>query len=467
MLCAGSVPGGKYKILSELGQGGMGHVWLAQRRADRKCVVIKEAREGQGPDHEISVRSLENERALLEGIRHRGIPAYLDWLTCDGGPLLVREYREGYPLSEAVRRNGPMEVSLVLFLMRQMCGLLLFLHRRNIILCDLKPANLVMNTEGILSLIDLGSAYVKPDSEDLPVSRTNRNLSFHAVTPKYAAPELSSGEPDERSDIYSLGVTALFLLTGKTAGSKIRAATSPGEEERTFLRKLHKRAGDPDNLQRKLTAVILKCMEKNPAERFQSAGELKRSLDALSPVRRDAVRLKRAAVCAALCMISAVSLGAAATFLAPREYAELFHLAEETAEPEERKQLLFRACALPGRRPDERMCTALMTSCGADGMLDAEEQAVLEKELSLYEETASGENLMQADKNRETYAALCLRMGKLFRDCSTDTGSSAMAARAVRAEPWFRKAFAFGGSSRTAVEAEACMQAMDFCTEDQ
>ena len=56
MLCAGSVPGGKYKILSELGQGGMGHVWLAQRRADRKCVVIKEAREGQGPDHEISVR---------------------------------------------------------------------------------------------------------------------------------------------------------------------------------------------------------------------------------------------------------------------------------------------------------------------------------------------------------------------------------------------------------------------------
>ena len=287
---------GPFRVVRELGRGGMGEVYLGVREGDdfRVPVAIKIIRRGMDSDDVLERFRLE--RRILAGLRHPNIAQLLDGgVTDDGRPYFVMEYVDGERLRDYCDRQGH-TIGRRLRLFQSICAAVQHAHQRLIVHRDLKPSNILVTTEGVPKLLDFGIAKVlTPEGEAEALVKTRTGV--RVLTPVYAAPEQLRGEePTTSTDIYGLGILLFELLTGarpygdETTGAMelerrilqeppLRPSTIPG---RAAL------SGDLDN-------IVLKALAKEPERRYSSAAafaeDIERHLDG-RPVRARAPTLR-------------------------------------------------------------------------------------------------------------------------------------------------------------------------------
>ena len=267
---------GPYRIVRELGHGGMGVVYLAERAdaAFEKKTAIKVVRGGF--PSELILRRFRDERRILATLEHPNIATLLDGGTTDDGlPYVVMEYVDGVPIDVYCETSG---LSLVqrLQLFRQVCAAVQFAHQRLVIHRDIKARNVLVTVDGTPKLLDFGIAkLLEPGS--MPEAQTRMEL--RAFSLDGASPEQLRGEPmTVTSDVYALGVLLYELVTGRrpyagTPGSDadlIRAiCEDPPMRPRTAARE-----GTRFDVRDELEWVVLKALRKEPDRRYGSVEQL-------------------------------------------------------------------------------------------------------------------------------------------------------------------------------------------------
>ena len=268
MLTAGSVIGGRYRILDIIGQGGQSRVYLAHDERAGRQWAVKELREDV--EHAGLIRrSFLAELKFLRALHHPYLPTIVDCI--DEGeekPLfIVMDFIDGRPLSEILSKYGAQPQDRVVRWGIELCEVLYYLHEQKppIIYRDLKPANIMLRPSGDITLIDFGTArqYRIPDDT---VSGDLREDTICLGTRGYAAPEQfgGHGQTDARTDIYCLGATMYHLLTGHNPAR-------PPYEIRPI------RTWNPA-LSTGLEEILLKCTMQDPSERFSSCAEVRYAL---------------------------------------------------------------------------------------------------------------------------------------------------------------------------------------------
>ncbi|MEA2238846.1 MAG: eukaryotic-like serine/threonine-protein kinase [Thermoanaerobaculia bacterium] len=251
---------GPYRVVRQLGSGGMGTVLLAAREDDEfeQRVAIKLVRRGSGSD--ALLQRFRQERQILAALEHPNIARLLDGGTTSGGvPYLVMEYVEGTQIDDYCREHAlSIEARLRLFL--QLCDAVQYAHRSLVIHRDIKPANVLVTADGVPKLLDFGIA--KLTSEGSSDTRTG------PMTPDYASPEQLSGKlVTTATDVYSLGLLLFELLTGARAfaGRQRTGETEPPRASSVSgLRALR---GDLDR-------ILLVALDPDPARRYASVEKL-------------------------------------------------------------------------------------------------------------------------------------------------------------------------------------------------
>jgi len=268
---------GPYIIEHEVGRGGMGAVYLAHRQGDfSKRVAIKLVKRGMDTDQIVS--RFRQERQILANLEHPNIARLLDGgATEDGRPYLVMEYVEGKPITRYSTRDGlSLPDTLALFL--QVCDGVLCAHRNLVIHRDLKPGNILVNSDGVVKLLDFGIAKLldtNADGETAPRTMVGTPL----LTPDYASPEQVRGMAVSVStDVYSLGAVLYELLTGRPPHRF--ESLSAAEIERVIC----EGAIPPPGIgSRELDSIVAMALRKEPERRYASveqfAEDVRRFLD--------------------------------------------------------------------------------------------------------------------------------------------------------------------------------------------
>ena len=300
---AADTPGprlGPYRILREIGRGGMSRVYLAERvdGTFTRRVAVKVMRSFGSADTSAE-RRFAAERQLLASFDHPDIARVFDGgVTDDGRPYLVMEHIAGEPLTDACDAAGlGLEDRLRLFV--RVCGAVHYAHQRLVVHRDLKPSNVLLDPEGPVKLLDFGIAKILAGgggAELLPVTRTGHLL----LTPEYAAPEQLRGEEvTTATDVYALGVMLYELLTGRRphdlsglTPSRVERAVGDAEPPRPSerARATPERPWSPGRLAGDLDTVVLQALAKDPADRYASARELAGEIESFLEGRPVAAR---------------------------------------------------------------------------------------------------------------------------------------------------------------------------------
>ncbi len=249
----GSIIDGKYRVTAMLGQGIFSEVYLAQNiNTDKKWTIKVINRNDEKYDTFVS--RVSSEISIMNHLSHPALPSIADLILTNDQLLVVMDYIEGKTLSEFIAGNGAQSEYTVLIWARQLCDVLGYLHRQEpkIIHNDIHPNNIMLTSDGRIMLIDFGSA--------IKSSQTTENNGPLLGTTFFTAPEKYTGMIDERTDIYALGMTLYTLLTGK----------DPSLPPYTLfpLRKVN------PELSQEFEHIIAKCMERDPACRYQNTEEL-------------------------------------------------------------------------------------------------------------------------------------------------------------------------------------------------
>jgi len=208
---------GKYKIIKQIAEGGMGSVFLAERADGQfeQKVALKIIKPGMSSDE--IIKRFQFERQILARLQHPNIARLYDGgLTDENLPYFTMEYVEGETIDEYCDKNN-LSVSERLKLFIKVCGAIQYAHQNLVIHRDLKPWNIIIKKDGTVKLLDFGIAKVFTE-DDLPEQAALTRTGLHVMTPEYASPEQIKGEPVTTStDIYSLGLILYKLLTGESA----------------------------------------------------------------------------------------------------------------------------------------------------------------------------------------------------------------------------------------------------------
>lgn len=261
MLEIGSLVDGKYKILNKVGQGGMSVVYLAMNEKANKQWAVKEVRKDGVKDFEVVKQGLVAETDILKKLSHPNLPSIIDVIDTDESFIIIMDYIQGNSLNKALEEYGAQPQENVIAWAKQLCDVLGYLHTRTpaIIYRDMKPANIMLKPDGNVTLIDFGTAREYKE----------KNLADTTClgTVGYAAPEQfgGMGQTDARTDIYCLGATLYHLVTGKNP-------CEPPYEIRP-IREIN------PSLSSGLERIILKCTQRDPNDRYQSAAELMYALE--------------------------------------------------------------------------------------------------------------------------------------------------------------------------------------------
>ncbi|MEJ2494039.1 MAG: serine/threonine-protein kinase [Ignavibacteriaceae bacterium] len=208
---------GKYKIIKQIAEGGMGSVFLAERADGQfeQKVALKIIKPGMSSDE--IIKRFQFERQILARLQHPNIARLYDGgLTDENLPYFTMEYVEGETIDEYCDKNN-LSVSERLKLFTRVCGAIQYAHQNLVIHRDLKPWNIIIKKDGTVKLLDFGIAKVFTE-DDLPEQAALTRTGLHVMTPEYASPEQIKGEPVTTStDIYSLGLILYKLLTGESA----------------------------------------------------------------------------------------------------------------------------------------------------------------------------------------------------------------------------------------------------------
>jgi serine/threonine protein kinase/tetratricopeptide (TPR) repeat protein len=302
---------GAYRILREIGRGGMAVVYLGERddQSYRKHVAIKMVK--PGIDTEQILHRFRNERQTLAALDHSNIVKLLDGgSTEDGSPYLVMEYVEGLPIDQYCDLHT-LSIDDRLRLFRQVCSAVQYAHENLVIHRDLKPGNILIAKGGVPRLLDFGIAkLLNPEFLQTPlVTRTN----WRPMTPEYASPEQIRGQAiTTATDVYSLGILLFELLTGhrpyRAEGQslleveRLVCETDPEQPSAAVSRTEEKTSADgaaptvvtlelvsmqrglqPTELRRRLRGdldtIVMKAIRKEPERRYPSVEELSQELE--------------------------------------------------------------------------------------------------------------------------------------------------------------------------------------------
>jgi serine/threonine-protein kinase len=276
---------GPYRLIHELGRGGMGSVWLAERAdaeyVDRVAIKLIRA-DAASPG---LVRRFLSERQILANLKHPNIARLLDGGTTDDGrPYLVMEYIEGEPIDSYCDRHR-LAVTDRIALVRQICAALQFAHTNLIVHRDIKPGNILVTSDGVPRLLDFGIAKIL-DPATMPHGVAETGTGLRLMTPAYASPEQIRGDGvTTASDVYSIAVVLYELLTGRLPyrtedaqphdlarviletqperPSTAVTAGAPVERNVTLQRLRRQLEGDLDN-------ILLVALRKEPERRYAS-----------------------------------------------------------------------------------------------------------------------------------------------------------------------------------------------------
>ena len=273
---------GSYRVISELGRGGMGAAYLAERidGVYHRRVAIKLIKRGM--DTDAIVRRFLHERQILANLNHPNIAMLLDGgSTEDGRPYFIIEYVEGLPIDVFCNENG-LSVEQRLQLVRAVCEAVDHAHQNRVIHRDLKPGNILVTRAGVPKLLDFGIATLL-DPQDGTLTADN-SLFAQAMTLRYASPEQIRGEPiTAASDVYSLGVLLYELLTGSPP---YRWRASAGRRRNALYRSRSRRCRARPSLHAParlragavcagdLDAIVMTALRKDPSRRYATAHAL-------------------------------------------------------------------------------------------------------------------------------------------------------------------------------------------------
>lgn len=272
-IALGTVFGGRYEILSELGAGGMGVVYKARDLELDDLVAIKMLRGAAMMDAE-QLDRLKSELKLARKITHPNVLRTFDFGDHEGRPYISMEYVRGMTLRYLIKQAGRIPFSAGLRIAKQLCAGLGAAHEVGVLHRDIKPENLILEQSGNAKLMDFGIAR--------PIRRIepgHTQPGMFVGTPHYSAPEqLAGDEVDHRADIYSSGVLLSEMFCGKlpfTGANTMEIYMA--QMQQTPIRPSEYWPEMPPELE----AVILRCIARSPDDRYQSVGELGAALAAI------------------------------------------------------------------------------------------------------------------------------------------------------------------------------------------
>jgi hypothetical protein len=269
---------GQYRLGKRLGSGGMGEVYLAEHLLLRRPCAVKLIRPEQAGDP-TTLQRFEREVQAMATLTHWNTVEIYDYGHADDGTFYyVMEYLPGQNLEHLVAHYGPLPPARAIHLLRQVCGALREAHTIGLLHRDIKPSNIIACERGgvfdVAKLLDFGLV------QETRLGKNGDRLTHHGTvigSPPYMSPEQAAGKSqmDARSDIYSLGAVAYFLLTGQppfVRETAMMMLMAHAYEPVVPPAKL--RPDVPDDLQ----AVVLRCLEKDPSRRFPDVHSLEQAL---------------------------------------------------------------------------------------------------------------------------------------------------------------------------------------------
>src|SRR4051812_39979252 len=268
------VLGERYEIGGVLGRGGMAEVHRGRDLRLGREVAVKVLRSDLARDPSFQVR-FRREAQAAASLNHPAIVAVYDTgedrTTTGATPYIVMEYVEGETLRDVIRREGHLSSERAMSLAADICGALDFSHRNGIVHRDVKPGNVMITPQGTVKVMDFGIARAVSDS-----AATMTSTAAVIGTAQYLSPEQARGESvDARSDVYSAGCLLYELVTGTppfTGDSPVAVAYQHVREDPKTPSSLN------PEIPPALDAILLKAMSKNPANRYQSAADMRADL---------------------------------------------------------------------------------------------------------------------------------------------------------------------------------------------
>jgi len=267
---------GKYKVLERLGSGGMGSVYLCEHTLMRRRVAVKVLPAAKAEDPS-ALERFYREGRVVGALDHPNIVRAYDIDQDDKLHFLVMEHVDGASLQEILKRAGPLAVDRACHYMRQAALGLQHAHEQaGIVHRDIKPGNILVDRNGIVKVLDMGLARFFHDEDDILTRKYDENV---LGTADYLAPEqaLDSHTVDIRADVYSLGATFYFTLTGKPPFAEGTVAQKLMWHQTRQPRSI--RLTRPE-VPEAVCAIIDKMMAKDPAQRYQTPLEI---VEALAP----------------------------------------------------------------------------------------------------------------------------------------------------------------------------------------
>src|SRR5450432_1248004 len=263
----------RYEMLGELGRGGMGIVSKVRDRETGEVLALKVLKPEIAANPQILER-FKNELLLAHKITHRHVARLYEFHRAGDTVYLSMEFVEGETLRSLLQREGRLEIGRAIEFARQLADGLGEAHRQSIVHRDLKPENIMIGPDGELKVMDFGIS--RSYAEDATVTGSV------VGTPAYMAPEQAEGKTlDHRTDIYAFGLVLYEMFTGEAAFHGDTAVT-------VALKQIRERPRNPTTLTptlpKRVESAILKCLEKDPAARFQRVEDAFRALQGVAAV---------------------------------------------------------------------------------------------------------------------------------------------------------------------------------------
>lgn len=430
MASVGQVIDDKYEILKLIGQGGMSRVYLAMDKRLNKQWAIKEIeKRAKDKNNEIVIQSAIAEANLIKQLDHPAIVRIVDIIDNGDVIYIIEDYIEGETLSSVLETQGAQPQELVIEWAMQICEALEYLHTRKppIIYRDMKPANVMIKPDGNIKVIDFGIAR---EYKDQSLADT-----VSLGTKGYAAPEQfgGKGQTDARTDVYCLGVTLYHLLTGQ----------NPCEPPYEIYPIRH---WNPQ-LSAGLEAIIQKCTQLNPDDRYQSCAELLYALHHYEEYgaayrARQKRKLNSFIMTACACVLFLV-VGVLGLFMRTQtnnaDYTQNILQAEKASTTEEK--LTYYSTAIDIKPLVMDAYLGMVDAVKDDAAFSTEEETAIKKKLNANIASLRGE---------EGYANLAFEVGKLYW-YYYDYGKTATAdnqiTRMKSAIQWFEDAVEYGSEA--------------------